>query len=101
MDGKDILKLPMQENGAKAKTIGEYLITLSQQVWSKGERFSGKRPFGNSGWEHELYLALAEAKLVGCQIYTYDDYVECHNINVETGNMLINKAYEALFEMVK
>ena len=54
----EILALPMQHNDAEAATIGDYLKALLRELWRRGEGFSGKRPFGNSGWEHELYRAL-------------------------------------------
>ena len=60
----EILALPMDENDADAETIGDYLIELLLSLWHQGESFSGKRPFGNSGWEHELYMPLVKAGLV-------------------------------------
>lgn len=39
-------------------TIRDYLHKLLQKVWYEDEGFDGKRPFGNSGWDHELYLPL-------------------------------------------
>lgn len=45
-------------------TIREYLYSLLYELWKEGECFSGKRPFGNSGWEYDLYKPLVEAKLV-------------------------------------
>lgn len=57
----EILNLKMQANDAGASTIREYLGALLSAVWSEGESFSGKRPFGNSGWEYELYAALVTA----------------------------------------
>jgi hypothetical protein len=42
-------------------SIREYFHALLKQLWKDGERFSGKYPFGNSGWEYDLYYALAEA----------------------------------------
>lgn len=58
MTPSEILALPMQENDAGAATVADYLKALLQELWRRGEGFSGKRPFGNSGWEHELYRAL-------------------------------------------
>jgi len=60
----NILSIPMEKNDAKAKTIGDYLITLLATVWEEEEGFSGKRPFGNSGWKFEVYVALIKAKVV-------------------------------------
>lgn len=55
-----ILNLPMGENDSGETTIRGYLVSLTRAVWDEQEDFSGKRPFGNSGWSHELYDALAE-----------------------------------------
>ncbi len=39
-------------------TVRDYLYELLTRLWDKGEGFSSKRPFGNSGWEYELYAPL-------------------------------------------
>jgi hypothetical protein len=54
----------MQSNDAQAATVGEYLVALVREVWRLNENFSGKRPFGNSGWHYELYAPLVRAGLV-------------------------------------
>jgi len=64
MNGSEILTLRLQDdNDAGAETVKEYLITLLHEVWNKGESFSGKRPFGNSGWECDLYWPLEQANI--------------------------------------
>ena len=40
-------------------TIRTYLIQIARQCWIDGEGFSGKRPFGNSGWKYDICNALA------------------------------------------
>ena len=60
----DYSKIPMQENDAGAKTIGEYLVKLLLTLWDEKECFSGKRPFGNSSWEYEIYAALISSEVV-------------------------------------
>lgn len=55
---QQILALPMDDNDANATTIGDYFMCLAEQAWVEEEGFSGKRPFGNSGWQHEVYKAL-------------------------------------------
>lgn len=57
---QEILALPMIPNDADAKTVHEYIIRMSEQLWIEEEGFSGKRPFGNSGWQHELYGSLVK-----------------------------------------
>lgn len=64
MTPREILDLPMQENDADAATVRDYLKALLRAVWDEGEGFSGKRPFGNSGWDSELKHALVKAGAV-------------------------------------
>ena len=42
-------------------TVREYLKTLLEAVLIDGEGFSGKRPFGNSGWEYDIARPLIAA----------------------------------------
>ena len=64
MNSSNILDLPMGHNDAGASTIRDYLCCLLPTVWEEGEGFSGKRPFGNSGWENELYETLAKWQVI-------------------------------------
>lgn len=57
----EILDTPMEPNDSGATTVRGYLIALLAAVWEHGEDFSGKRPFGNSGWTWDLYGALVKA----------------------------------------
>ena len=101
MNGYEILKLPMGKNDADAKTIGEYLIKLSQECWFENEGFSGKRPFGNSGWDYEIYIALVENKAID-GIIDEDGFIESITEKEEKkGNALIRKAYDVLYEFVQ
>ena len=59
-----ILDLPMDDNDAKAATVRDYLKALLATLWERDEGFSGKRPFGNSGWKYDLYLPLIKAGIV-------------------------------------
>lgn len=54
----DVRGVPMGRNDAGAETIGQYLSRLLSRVWDEEEEFDGKRPFGNSGWQSEVYAAL-------------------------------------------
>jgi hypothetical protein len=51
---KNTLDLKLPENDAGADTVRDYLKALLLKLWEEEEGFSGKRPFGNSGWKHEL-----------------------------------------------
>lgn len=89
----NILDVPMKKNDSGAKTIGGYLRALLKELWAEGEGFSGKRPFGNSGWERDIYKALIEAKLVKGTL-DEDGYYE--NCDEAAANKLIFKAIEQM-----
>lgn len=59
-----ILDLQMGRNDADAKTVREFLKKLLAALWEQDESFSGKRPFGNSGWKYDVYAALIKGAVV-------------------------------------
>jgi len=56
-------------------TIRDYLHELLRTLWSQGESFSGKRPFGNSGWEYNLYAPLIKHKFIAGKL-DKDGYIQ-------------------------
>jgi hypothetical protein len=93
MTGQEILALPMERNDAGAATIKEYLIALLEKLWADGESFGGKRPFGNSGWEFELYKPLIVGGAVAGKLDS-DGYIE--DLDNEAAADLIFSAIAAL-----
>ena len=78
---RDIRQVPMEDNDAGAATVGEYLSMLLHDVWKYDEGFNGKRPFGNSGWKHEIFEALAKADEITAtedEDGFFDDYDRLH-----------------------
>jgi hypothetical protein len=93
---QQILDTPMPgDNDAGASTVRGYLVALAGAVWTEGECFSGKRPFGNSGWSWDLYAALAEA---GHLEVVTDEYgeVDIDDANRDAGNRMVESAIRAL-----
>jgi hypothetical protein len=77
-----VLHLPMGDNDANAATVGEYLGLLLSTLWLEKEGFSGKRPFGNSSWDMDVYIALSKAGL--CELELDEDgYVESFSHEAE------------------
>ncbi len=54
----EVLDLPMAENDAGEENLRGYLNKLFFTLLDDPEGFSGKRPFGNSGWQYEIYQHL-------------------------------------------
>lgn len=97
--GARILDLPMQDNDAGASTVREYLCTLLAVLWDQQECFGGKKPFGNSGWHHELYEPLVTAGILPGELETDEDEEQGINwstVDYQEGNRLVRLAIEAL-----
>lgn len=75
-----VLDLPMQPNDADAATIRDYMKALLRAVLTETEGFSGKRPFGNSGWDWDMHIPLVRAGLVRGTMDSDDDqYISEHD----------------------
>lgn len=97
MTGIEILQIPMAENDSRARTIGGYLTALLKKLWEEDEGFSGKRPFGNSGWNHDIAIALVEAKAIRGTIEKEDGYTELTEYDETAMNKAILSAIKALW----
>jgi hypothetical protein len=56
-------------------TLREYFKKLLTQLWIDEESFNGKRPFGNSGWQYDVYTALIKHGLIEGKLDS-DGYIE-------------------------
>lgn len=90
-----VLACPMDPttNDAGASTVRGYLVRLLTELWTEQDGFSGKRPFGNSSWDLELYKALIQAGLLE-GVVDEDGYVD--SVDRDAGDELVHAAIEAL-----
>jgi hypothetical protein len=79
-------------NDSGADSIRGYLIALLGQLWHHGEDYV-KRPFGNSGWQDDLYKPLVKA---GYLPGTFDEDGELDEIDYRAGERVIVAAIKAL-----
>jgi len=56
-------------------SLREYLHELMITLWTEGEGFSGKRPFGNSGWQIDICQFLVKSGTIYGK-YDEDGYLE-------------------------
>lgn len=63
MTGEEVLSIKMKkkDNDAGAASIREYMQKLLTELFIEQESFSGKRPFGNSGWIFDIYRDMLRA----------------------------------------
>lgn len=76
---------------SKELTIKDYLVKLLEKLWEEDEGFSGKRPFGNSGWQYDLYACLIKNNVLDGKL-DEDGYVD----EIDT-----KKADEIVLEVIK
>ncbi len=89
----EILALPMQPNDAGAATIRDYLVNILVKIWDEEEGFSGKRPFGNSGWTWELFAPLVYHNVIEGELDSEGYINDCDE---DAGYNVIVGAIEAL-----
>jgi hypothetical protein len=46
------------------QSLVDYLKSLLTTLWEEQDGFSGKRPFGNSGWQYDVWIAFIKAGLI-------------------------------------
>ncbi len=51
---RQVLDLPLPDNDSGARTVRAYLRALLTELWREEGNFSGKAPFGNSGWQYDV-----------------------------------------------
>jgi len=76
-------------------TIRNYLLLLLETLWDEKDMFSGKRPFGNSCWEFDVYKALIDGKFVSGKL-DEDGYVEV--IDIVKADEIILQAIRHIFK---
>ena len=65
MTNEEILNIKFECMDLNRKiTIKDYLKKLLSELWVREEEFSGKRPFGNSGWQYDIYKPLIKSNLI-------------------------------------
>ena len=90
-----LIDVPMCENDVNAKTVGGFLKMLLLRLWEEVDGFSGKRPFGNSDWQYQVYQSLIEAGYdIGC--LDEDGYVA--DVDYTKADKLIMDAISEVFE---
>jgi hypothetical protein len=93
---QQVLNLPLPpDNPSGATTVRGYLIELLAGLWRREDGFSSKRPFGYSGWQHDLCAPLIRAGLIS-GAFDEDGYLaDCDD---EAAGRLILAAIRSLGE---
>lgn len=76
-----------------------YLGKLLYSLWIDGEGFSGKRPFGNSGWDCDVAIALCKAGVVKCEVIPYEKGEVDYEYDWKEVTKVVQKAINEAFNI--
>lgn len=71
-----------------AGCLRDYFFRLLERLWVEQEGFSGKRPFGNSGWDYDIYKCLVDK---GYVLGIINEHGELDNFDMSQANQLIEQ----------
>lgn len=74
-------------------SIRLFLKELLAVLWYEKENFSGKRPFGNSGWDYEIMKCLVSHGVIDGG---FDNEGDIQDYDEKTGNALIMEIIRSL-----
>lgn len=76
-DAEALLALRLDpDNDSGARDVRGYLVSLLITLWFQGDGFSSDHPFGNTGWQYDVYTAMVKAGVLAGSI-DEDGNVEC------------------------
>lgn len=90
----EALEYRFDSDAGENLSVRDYLHKLLHKLWSQGEGFSSKRPFGNSGWESDIYAALVAGGFVSGEIDEDGFLVSCDE---DEANQLVFEMIDAVF----
>lgn len=73
-------------------TLRHFFLELLSTLWQEDERFSGKRPFGNSGWRYDVYAVLIRNGLIAGSLDSDNFVKEVDTVEADlfvTNNILL------------
>lgn len=74
MTNKEILELKFESTDlGREISIRDFFKELLTALFKEGECFSGKRPFGNSGWDYDLCVCLVKNEVIKGKCLKYGD----------------------------
>jgi|ERR1044072_2170149 hypothetical protein len=96
MELNEILALTTMRHDLNEEiTLRQYFYDLMSALLCEQDGFSGKCPFGNSGWDYEIYLPLVKAGLIKGQIDEDGYIIELDD--VEANEFVLTQILQPLF----
>jgi hypothetical protein len=67
------LEVRFDSDAGDQLTVRDYLCELLMRLWKEGDSFNARYPFGNSGWEYEVYKPLVKAGFIAGELDEFGD----------------------------
>lgn len=100
IDTDDILEkalnIRFDSDAGENITVRQYLENLLLTLWNEKEGFSSKRPFGNSGWDYEIFEVLLKNNLIEGSI---DEYGSIEKLDENSANEFVCRLISKIFEV--
>jgi len=91
----ELLELKFESRDlARTLTIAEFFRELMLEFWFDPEGFNGKRPFGNGGWEFDIYAGLIKAGAVAGEL---DEEGCVNDVDQRAADELVTKLLKRIF----
>jgi hypothetical protein len=100
MNYDEILDFPYYFVDCNANNLRGYFRALLTTLWREDEGFSGKRPFGNSGWCYDVYAALVKSGAV-YGIFEDETEDELESFDKESAIKLVYKLIDHVFKVTQ
>lgn len=94
----EILDYRFEFRDCDARSIRHYLFRLLETLWIEDEGFSGKRPFGNSGWQYDLHEPLVRIGAIKGEIDENDGYTEVIGVDSKEAWHLVHNLIAHVFK---
>lgn len=78
-------------------SIREYLYELLATLWKEADGFSGKHPFGNSGWQYDLAFPLVQGGYLRGRITIEDGWTSLDSYDSEAHHKLVAELIKHVF----
>lgn len=77
-------------------TIRQWLGELLARVWTEKDEFSGKRAFGNSDWEYDLYNIMIQEGVVAGSVSEYGEVEISSDEREKADNIILQVIVELM-----
>lgn len=91
-----LLEFTSMEMDDSDVTIRQWLGELLCRVWMEKNEFSGKRAFGNSDWEYEVYKVLIHEGIIHGGIDDYGEVEISYEERIKANNIILEVITEIM-----